>query len=93
MDAGLTSLAGLNNDLESLYDEHVPDHPPPAPIISGTTAVNFLQELGHYFQSLPVATVHFLQSPDQLKLISPILQSRLLPMPSGPYVSVEAHKK
>jgi len=34
-------LAGLNNDLKALYDEDIP----PPPITSGTTAVNFLQEL------------------------------------------------
>ena len=38
----------LNNDLESLYD----DPPPPPSIVSGPTAINFLQELGHYFQSV-----------------------------------------
>ena len=53
IDAGLTSLAGLNNDLEFLYDEHIQDPPPPPPVISGTTAINFLQELGHYFQPSP----------------------------------------
>jgi len=74
MDAGLTSLAGLNNGLESLYDEHIQDPPPLPPIVSGTNYYeNFKNSdiIFNHCQSLPS-----LQSPVQLKSTSP-LQSHL----------------
>ena len=56
IDAGLTSRAGLSNDLEYVHDEHIPDHLP-LPSISSTTAISYLQELGRFFQSLPITTL------------------------------------
>ena len=54
IDAGLTTLAGLDKDLDTLYDD---DSSSPQPIITSTTAISFLDELGHYLQALPVATL------------------------------------
>lgn len=59
--AGVTTAGGIDNDLESLYEEDI--LPTPLPIISGSTAPTVLQDLTHYFQSLPITT--FLQYLDQ----------------------------
>ena len=53
--AGLTTTAGINNDLESLYEENISLTPPP--IISDTTALMALQDLTQYFQSLAITSL------------------------------------
>ena len=54
IDAGLTTLAGLDNDLDSLYDD---DSSSPQLIITSTTAISCFNGLGHYLQALPVSTL------------------------------------
>ena len=56
IDAGLTTLTSLDNDLDSLYDDDLSSQAP-QPIITSTTAISFLNELGYYLQALPVATL------------------------------------
>ena len=48
--AGLTTLDGMDNDLESLYEGDISLTPPP-----GLTALTFLEDLSHYFRSLPIS--------------------------------------
>ena len=54
IDAGLTTLAGLDKDFDFLYDD---DSSSPQPLITSTTAISYLNELGHYLHALPVATL------------------------------------
>ena len=49
--AGLTTLDGMDNDLESLYEGDISLTPPP---INGLTALTFLEGLSHYFWSRPI---------------------------------------
>ena len=53
--AGLTSTAGMANDLESIDEDETISIP--APLITGPTAVVFLQDLTLYFQSLSVSSL------------------------------------
>ena len=46
--AGLTMLDDMNNDLESLYESDISLTPPL--IINGLTALTFLEDLSHYFR-------------------------------------------
>ena len=47
--AGLTTLDGMDNDLESLYEGDISLTSPP--IINRLTALTFLEDLSHYFRS------------------------------------------
>ena len=51
--AGLTTLDGMDNDLESLYEGDISLTPPP--IINRLTALTFLEDLSHYFRSLAIS--------------------------------------
>ena len=51
--AGLTTLDGMDNDLESLYEGDISLTPPP--IINGLTTLTFLEDLSHYLRSLPIS--------------------------------------
>ena len=53
--AGLTSIAGIDNDLESNYKEDIPAEIPT--LITGTAALNALEDLQNYFLSLPISTL------------------------------------
>ncbi|RPB27260.1 hypothetical protein L211DRAFT_834940, partial [Terfezia boudieri ATCC MYA-4762] len=53
--AGITSSAGIDNDLESLFEADTSFTPPP--LISSSTALTFLQNLTHYFYALPVSSL------------------------------------
>lgn len=50
-----TSSAGIDNDLESLFEADTSFTPPP--LISSSTALTFLQDLTHYFYALPVSSL------------------------------------
>ena len=45
---------GLDKHFDFLYDD---DSCSPQPLITSTTAISFLNELGHYLQALSVATL------------------------------------
>ena len=51
--AGLTTLDGMDNDLESLYEGDISLTPPP--IINGLTALTCLDDLSQYFRSLSIS--------------------------------------
>jgi len=53
--AGITSSAGMDNYLGSLFEAEITSISPP--LISSSTALNFLQVLMHYFPSLPVSSL------------------------------------
>ena len=46
-------LDDMNNDLESLYESDISLTPPP--VINGLTTLTFLEDLSHYFRSLPIS--------------------------------------
>jgi len=54
--AGLTSSAGMDNDLESLFEADIASAPPR--LISRASALTFLQNLIHYFHSLQFLRSH-----------------------------------
>ena len=53
--AWLTALDGMDNDLESLYEGDISLTLPL--IINGLTALTFLEDLSHYFRSVPISSV------------------------------------
>ena len=66
----------------NLYMMSMQDAPLPPPLISGTTAINFLQELEHYFQSRLVATLPPVPGSGETNI------SDHLPVQSGPSVNM-----
>ncbi|RPB21891.1 hypothetical protein L211DRAFT_840244, partial [Terfezia boudieri ATCC MYA-4762] len=53
--ASITSSAGIDNGLESLFEADTSFTPPP--LISSSIALTFLQDLTHYFYALPVSSL------------------------------------
>ena len=84
--AGLTTLDGMDNDLESLYEGDI--SPTPPPIINGLTA---LEDLSHYFHSLSISLLPSVPGTpstnisDLVKLLSTTRQS--------PHQHLESQKK
>jgi len=88
---GLTPLAGLNNDMEYLYDVYISNSPPPPPIISGTTVINFLQE-PKLLSALITDNHCTLQYLARLKSIFQALRNHSV-IQHDPYTSMEKHIK
>jgi len=54
--AGITSSAGMDNYLESLFDADITSILPPS--TSSSTALTFFQDLTHYFHALQFLLFH-----------------------------------